>query len=65
MKNFKDYIEQYIKGKEDEEGNPLKIVYEKVNDRWEVGVTISDGGLKQVSFVNSIATTKVSIIVLL
>ena len=31
-----------------------------MNDRWKVGVTISDNGFKQVSFVNSIATTKVS-----
>ena len=30
-----------------------------LNDRWEVVVTQSDKGFQQVSFVNSIATTKV------
>lgn len=50
----------YIKGKEDEVGNPLKIVYENAGQRWEVAVTLSDTGFKQVSFVNSIATTKVN-----
>nr|ASK50299.1 DNA topoisomerase 2 [Eyprepocnemis plorans] len=58
VKTFKDYVELYIKNKEDETGNPLKIVYEQVNDRWEVALTISDKGFQQVSFVNSIATTK-------
>lgn len=61
MKNFKDYVELYLKNKEDELGNPLKIVYEQVNNRWEVAVSISDKGFQQVSFVNSIATTKVII----
>jgi len=50
----------YIKGKEDEIGNPLKLVYENAGQRWEVAVTMSDTGFKQVSFVNSIATTKVN-----
>ncbi|KAJ8686672.1 hypothetical protein QAD02_022466 [Eretmocerus hayati] len=58
IKAFKDYVDLYIKGKEDEAGNPLKIVYEKCNERWEVAVTISDKGFQQMSFVNSIATTK-------
>jgi len=52
----------YIKGKEDEIGNPLKLVYENAGQRWEVAVTMSDTGFKQVSFVNSIATTKVNFI---
>ncbi len=34
------------------------VWHEKVNDRWEVCVSISDGGFQQMSFVNSIATTK-------
>ncbi|XP_046987549.1 DNA topoisomerase 2-like [Schistocerca americana] len=58
VKNFKDYVELYLKNKEDETGNPLQIVYEHVNERWEVAITISDRGFQQVSFVNSIATTK-------
>lgn len=33
-------------------------MYEKVNDRWEIAVCASDGHFQQISFVNSIATTK-------
>ena len=33
-------------------------VFERVNDRWEVGVGISDGSFQQVSYVNSICTIK-------
>ncbi|KAI1292341.1 DNA topoisomerase 2-beta [Halotydeus destructor] len=58
IKSFKDYVEQYLKGKEDETGNPLKSAYEQVSDRWEISVAVSDRGFQQVSFVNSIATTK-------
>ncbi|XP_014286491.1 DNA topoisomerase 2 [Halyomorpha halys] len=58
IKTFKDYIDLYIKGKEDDIGNPLQIVYENVNERWEVAITTSEKGFQQVSFVNSIATTK-------
>lgn len=58
VKNFKDYIDLYIKDKEDDTGNPLKVCYEQVNQRWEVALTHSDHGFQQVSFVNSIATTK-------
>lgn len=58
INNFKQYCELYLKGKEDDVGNPVKIIYENVNERWEVAVAISDKGFQQVSFVNSIATTK-------
>ncbi|XP_014248287.1 DNA topoisomerase 2 [Cimex lectularius] len=58
IKNFKDYIDLYIKNKDDDMGNQLKVVYENVNDRWEVALTTSEKGFQQVSFVNSIATTK-------
>lgn len=57
-KSFKDYIELYLKDKEDETGQPIKYIYENSGERWEVGVTLSDKGFQQVSFVNSIATTK-------
>eukprot|EP00965_Chrysotila_dentata_P140399 4641736-Pleurochrysis_carterae.AAC.1 len=33
-------------------------VFERVGDRWEVAVAASDDGFTQVSFVNSIATSK-------
>ncbi|XP_055638882.1 DNA topoisomerase 2 [Toxorhynchites rutilus septentrionalis] len=58
IKNFKDYIDLYIKDQQDEVGGPVKICYENANERWEVAVTLSDRGFQQVSFVNSIATTK-------
>lgn len=58
IKNFKDYIDLYIKDQQDEVGAPLKVTYESASERWEVAVTISDRGFQQVSFVNSIATTK-------
>ncbi|GAA95892.1 uncharacterized protein L969DRAFT_82619 [Mixia osmundae IAM 14324] len=37
---------------------PGKIIYEQFGERWEVAFTVSDGDFNQVSFVNSIATTK-------
>ena len=60
VKSFKDYVEMYIKGKEDDLGNPLKVTYEACLPRWEVAITLSEKGFQQMSFVNSIATTKVS-----
>lgn len=50
----------YLKDKLDEVGNPLTVVHEIVNDRWEVCLTMSEKGFQQVSFTNSIATTKVT-----
>ncbi|XP_017797949.1 PREDICTED: DNA topoisomerase 2 [Habropoda laboriosa] len=58
IKNFKDYVDFYIKGKEDDMGSPLKLVYENCGPRWEIAITLSDKGFQQMSFVNSIATTK-------
>lgn len=48
-----------MKEKVDETGSPLTVVHETVNERWEVCLTLSEKGFQQVSFVNSIATTKV------
>jgi DNA topoisomerase II len=56
--NFKDYVGLFLKDKEDDTGNPLKVVHEQINDRWEVAVAPSSSGFQQISFVNSIATTK-------
>ncbi|XP_063973742.1 DNA topoisomerase 2 isoform X2 [Diachasmimorpha longicaudata] len=58
VKSFKDYVDLYVAGREDDAGNPLKIAYENCGLRWEVAVTLSDKGFQQMSFVNSIATTK-------
>lgn len=49
-RNFEQYVSIYS-GLE-------PIAFEKVNDRWEIGVGVSDGTFQQVSFVNSICTTK-------
>jgi DNA topoisomerase-2 len=54
-------VELYIKDRTDENDQPLKVVHEVVSDRWEVAVTLSDKGFQQVSFVNSVATTKVQL----
>ena len=51
-------VDQYIKGKEDDSGSQIKCVYEQCGPRWEVAVCVSDKGFQQMSFVNSIATTK-------
>lgn len=56
---FRSYVDMYLKDKVDEGGNALTVVHEVVNDRWEICLTMSEKGFQQVSFVNSIATTKV------
>lgn len=59
MKGFRSYVDMYLKDKVDETGNPLKVIHEQVNHRWEVCLTMSEKGFQQISFVNSIATSKV------
>lgn len=49
----------YVKDKVDELGEKLTVIHEVVSERWEVCLTMSEKGFQQVSFVNSIATTKV------
>ena len=56
---FRSYVDLYVKDKLDETGVALKVVNEAVNERWEVCLTMSEKGFQQISFVNSIATTKV------
>nr|XP_039332183.1 DNA topoisomerase 2-alpha [Saimiri boliviensis boliviensis] len=58
VKGFRSYVDMYLKDKLDETGNPLKVVHEQVNHRWEVCLTMSEKGFQQISFVNSIATSK-------
>ncbi|KAF5822370.1 putative DNA topoisomerase (ATP-hydrolyzing) [Helianthus annuus] len=52
-KTFEDYVKLYLQPSTD----TLRI-YEKVNERWEICVSIADGHFEQVSFVNNIATIK-------
>ena len=58
VNKFEDYCKLYLSSELDELGNPVKLIYEKFTDRWEVAVACSEMGFQQVSFVNSIATTK-------
>lgn len=60
---FRSYVDLYVKDKVDEMGNAVNVVHEVVNERWEVCLTMSEKGFQQVSFVNSIATTKVQVTV--
>lgn len=57
-KGFRQYVEQYTRNYK-RDGEPLKVLFDKPHERWEIAVTVSDRGFQQVSFVNSIATTKV------
>jgi DNA topoisomerase-2 len=68
ISKFEDYCKLYVvnnTGSGDGDilnsslnGTGAKIFYESCNLRWEVAVSYSDIGFQQVSFVNSIATTK-------
>eukprot|EP01031_Cornospumella_fuschlensis_P008278 gene8278-10209_t len=51
VRSFESYLSLY-------EGLEPPVAFEKVNERWEVGVGVSDGAFQQVSYVNSICTSK-------
>jgi DNA topoisomerase II len=52
IKNFKDYLNRF-------DGIQPPVAYEQVQGRWEVGVSASDdSSMHQISFVNSICTSK-------
>lgn len=66
IKNFKQYVEMYLSSAAAEasqasggaaQGKPT-IIHEQVSERWEVAFAVSEGSFQQVSFANSIATTK-------
>ena len=56
MKDFQSYIDLYLGPKTAEGAAPR--VYERVNDRWEICIATTDGQFNQVSFCNSICTSK-------
>ncbi|TPX65567.1 hypothetical protein SpCBS45565_g05063 [Spizellomyces sp. 'palustris'] len=58
IKNFKEYVKLYLDSVYGESGNKPTVVYEKSDERWEVCFAVSDGQFQQVSFVNSICTSK-------
>ena len=51
IKNFQDYVGLM-------DGVNAPVAYEKVSDQWEIGVAPTDGSFQQISFVNSICTSK-------
>lgn len=64
IKNFEDYMRMYTKAIQAEQGadgtaeiQKEVIITDNPHERWEIGFAVSDGSFKQVSFVNSIATT--------
>lgn len=66
IKNFKQYVDLYLSSAAAEAAEASggaaqttpSIVYERVNDRWEIAFAVSDGTPQQISFANSIATIK-------
>ncbi|PPR98423.1 hypothetical protein GOBAR_AA22235 [Gossypium barbadense] len=58
VKSFLDYVNLYLSAASKNKSEPLPRISEKVNARWEVCVSLSEGQFQQVSFVNSIATIK-------
>ncbi|CAE6454249.1 unnamed protein product [Rhizoctonia solani] len=63
IKNFKQYVEMYVNSVKENagetgEGPKPTIIYEEISPRWEVGFALSDGSFQQISFANSIATSK-------
>ena len=55
IKDFKAYADCYLKS---EEAKELPKVAEVPAERWEVIFSLSEGSFTQVSFVNSICTSK-------
>ncbi|OJA16788.1 hypothetical protein AZE42_03299 [Rhizopogon vesiculosus] len=66
IKNFKQYVDLYLSsaaaGASEASGGAAQVkptmIHEQIGSRWEVAFAVSDGTFQQVSFANSIATTK-------
>ncbi|CAL5330796.1 unnamed protein product [Camellia sinensis] len=58
VKSFLDYVNLYLQSASKARPDALPRIAEKVNDRWEICVSLTEGQFQQVSFVNSIATIK-------
>ena len=57
IKNFQDYISMYTNAINEDDDDTI-IFYEQPDERWEIGMSLSESQFQQVSFVNSICTTK-------
>jgi len=53
VKNFRDYTDLYLLTRTN-----VPQIFEKCSDRWEVCISLTEGGFNQVSFVNSICTIR-------
>lgn len=51
VNRFEQYLELF-------EGIDTPIHFERISERWEIGVGVSDGSFQHISFVNSISTSK-------
>ncbi|KAI0641129.1 type II DNA topoisomerase [Trametes meyenii] len=66
IKNFKQYVELFLNSAAQEAADASggaaqakqNIIYEQIGTRWEVAFAVSDGTFQQVSFANSISTSK-------
>ena len=66
IKGFKSYVDMYLTSAAAEAAessggaaqNKPAMIYEQIGTRWEVAFAVSEGSFQQVSFANSIATTK-------
>ncbi|GLI60786.1 hypothetical protein VaNZ11_003019 [Volvox africanus] len=54
IKSFQEYVDLYLGPKE----NGFPRFCERINERWEICISLTDGSFQQVSFVNAIATQK-------
>ncbi|ESK98132.1 dna topoisomerase ii [Moniliophthora roreri MCA 2997] len=66
IKNFKEYVQMYLNSvnavAEEKSGGAAQpkqpLIYEQIGPRWEVAFAVSEGTFMQVSFANSISTSK-------
>ncbi|RPD70799.1 type II DNA topoisomerase [Lentinus tigrinus ALCF2SS1-7] len=66
IKNFKQYVELFLNSAAESAAEASggaaqakqSIIYEQIGTRWEVAFAVSDGSFQQVSFANSICTSK-------
>jgi DNA topoisomerase-2 len=57
VKSFRDYVGMYLPI-EGANGQAPPLIHQIMSDRWELAVSISDGHADQVSYVNSISTSR-------
>ncbi|WBW72278.1 DNA topoisomerase II [Schizosaccharomyces osmophilus] len=58
VSGFKKYVDMYLSSSTPSDSESPTVIYEQVNDRWEIAFAVSDEEFNQVSFVNNIATIR-------